>query len=83
MAAYEHPCADARVDDGRHQVYAAGLLHDSRMVSYLRAIDDNPEDPALVKTKYVENTMTEILISLPVRTNSTKAVDCSILRQRA
>lgn len=53
------------------------------MVSYLRAIDDNPEDPALVKTKYVENTMTEILVSPPVRTNSTKAVDCSILRQRA
>jgi len=53
------------------------------VVSYIGAIDDNSEDPKLVKTKYVENAMTEILAGKPASTNSTKAIGCTIKWKRA
>ena len=53
------------------------------VVSYIGAIDDNSEDPKLVKTKYVENAMTEILAGKPTSTNSTKAIGCTIKWKRA
>ncbi|MBD2720969.1 thioredoxin family protein [Hymenobacter armeniacus] len=53
------------------------------VVSYIGAIDDNSEDPKLVKTKYVENAMTEILAGKPATTNSTKAIGCTIKWRRA
>ncbi|MBF9220655.1 thioredoxin family protein [Hymenobacter ruricola] len=53
------------------------------VVSYIGAIDDNSEDPKLVKTKYVENAMTEILAGKPATTNSTKAIGCTIKWKRA
>ncbi|MBJ6109367.1 thioredoxin family protein [Hymenobacter sp. BT523] len=53
------------------------------VVSYIGAIDDNSEDPRLVKTKYVENAMTEILAGKPATTNSTKAIGCTIKWRRA
>ena len=48
------------------------------VVSYIGAIDDNSEDPSLVKTKYVENAMTEIMAGKPATTSSTKAIGCTI-----
>ncbi|MDB5233507.1 MAG: thioredoxin family protein [Hymenobacter sp.] len=53
------------------------------VVSYIGAIDDNSEDAKLVKTKYVENAMTEILAGKPASTNSTKAIGCTIKWKRA
>ena len=53
------------------------------VVSYIGAIDDNSEDPKLVKTKYVENAMTEILAGKPATTNATKAIGCTIKWKRA
>jgi peroxiredoxin len=53
------------------------------VVSYIGAIDDNSEDPKLVKTKYVENAMTEILAGKPASTNATKAIGCTIKWKRA
>ena len=48
------------------------------VVSYIGAIDDNSEDASLVKTKYVENAMTEIMAGKAPSTNSTKAIGCTI-----
>jgi peroxiredoxin len=48
------------------------------MVSYIGAIDDNSDDPAAVKTKYVENALTEIMAGKPVTTSSTKAIGYTI-----
>lgn len=48
------------------------------VVSYIGAIDDNSEDASLVKTKYVENAMTEIIAGKAPSTNSTKAIGCTI-----
>ena len=53
------------------------------VVSYIGAIDDNSEDAKLVKTKYVENAMTEILAGKSASTNSTKAIGCTIKWKRA
>jgi peroxiredoxin len=53
------------------------------VVSYIGAIDDNSEDAKLVKTKYVENAMAEILAGKPATTNSTKAIGCTIKWKRA
>ena len=53
------------------------------VVSYIGAIDDNSEDAKLVKTKYVENAMTEIMAGKPATTNSTKAIGCTIKWKRA
>jgi peroxiredoxin len=53
------------------------------LVSYIGAIDDNSEDPKLVKTKYVENAMAEIMAGKPATTNSTKAIGCTIKWKRA
>jgi peroxiredoxin len=53
------------------------------VVSYIGAIDDNSEDAAQVKTKYLENAMTEILAGKPASTNSTKAIGCTIKWKRA
>ena len=53
------------------------------VVSYIGAIDDNSEDPKLVKTKYVENAMTEILAGKSATINSTKAIGCTIKWKRA
>ena len=53
------------------------------VVSYIGAIDDNSEDATLVKTKYVENAMTEIIAGKPASTNSTKAIGCTIKWKQA
>lgn len=52
-------------------------------VSYIGAIDDNSEDAKLVKTKYLENAMTDIMAGKPASVNSTKAIGCTIKWKRA
>lgn len=53
------------------------------VVSYIGAIDDNSEDAKLVKTKYLENAMTDIIAGKPASVNSTKAIGCTIKWKRA
>jgi peroxiredoxin len=48
------------------------------LVDYIGAIDDNSEDATAVKTKYVENALTEIMAGKPVTTSFTKAIGCTI-----
>ena len=53
------------------------------VVSYIGAIDDNSEDAKLVKTKYLENAMTDIMAGKPATVNSTKAIGCTIKWKKA
>ncbi|MCR5889964.1 thioredoxin family protein [Hymenobacter sp. J193] len=53
------------------------------VVSYIGAIDDNSEDAKLVKTKYLENAMTELLAGKPATVSSTKAIGCTIKWKKA
>ncbi|MGI4740035.1 MAG: thioredoxin family protein [Janthinobacterium lividum] len=48
------------------------------VVSYVGAIDDNSEDAKLVKTKYLENAMTDIMAGKPATTSTTQAIGCGI-----
>jgi peroxiredoxin len=48
------------------------------IVKYIGAIDDNSEDASAVKTKYVENALSEIIVGNPVSVSNTKAIGCSI-----
>ena len=47
-------------------------------VAYIGAIDDNSEDAALVKEKYVENAVEELLAGKAVSMPETKAIGCSV-----
>lgn len=53
------------------------------VVRYIGAIDDNSEDAKLVKTKYLENAMTDIVAGKPAAVSSTKAVGCTIKWKKA
>jgi peroxiredoxin len=48
------------------------------VVSYVGAIDDNSEDAKLVKTKYLENALTDIMAGKPAATSTTQAIGCGI-----
>lgn len=48
------------------------------VVAYIGAIDDNSNEPELVKTKYVENALNSILKGEEVKPAFTKAVGCGI-----
>jgi len=52
-------------------------------VEYIGAIDDNADDPAAVKAKYVENAVDELLAGKKVTTNFTKAIGCGIKWKKA
>jgi peroxiredoxin len=52
-------------------------------VSYIGAIDDNSEDASLVKTKYLENALTDILAGKPATVDATKAIGCTIKWKKA
>lgn len=47
-------------------------------VKYIGAIDDNHEEPASVKQKYVEQAVDALLNGQPVKVSETKAIGCSI-----
>lgn len=48
------------------------------VVKYIGAIDDNTDDAAAAKEKYVEQAVDALLAGKPVKTTSTKAIGCGI-----
>ena len=48
------------------------------VVAYVGAIDDNSEDAKLVKTKYLENALTDIIAGKTAATSTTQAIGCGI-----
>ncbi len=54
------------------------VLDANRNVIYIGAIDDNFEDPKLVKEKYLENALDAFLAGKPILTSVTKAIGCGI-----
>lgn len=54
------------------------VLDKDRVVRYIGAIDDNSEDPAMVKEKYVANAVEALLNGKDVTTTETKAIGCGI-----
>jgi peroxiredoxin len=59
------------------------LLDASRVVKYIGAIDDNSEDAAAVKEKYVENAVEALRNGKEISTKETKAIGCSIKWKKA
>jgi len=59
-------------------VYILEKVLVENIVRYIGAIDDNYKDASLVKIKYVENAVDELLNNKEVHLNKTKAIGCSI-----
>jgi len=59
-------------------VYILQKMAKGNVVKYIGAIDDNYEDAAAVKQKYVENAVNELLKNKEVTVKETKAIGCSI-----
>ncbi|MGI4872957.1 MAG: thioredoxin family protein [Janthinobacterium lividum] len=93
--AKEHKYAFPYLQDETQQVaHTFGATHTPHLyvvsrqgsdfvVSYIGAIDDNSEDAKLVKTKYLENAMTDIIAGKPAATNTTQAIGCTIKWKKA
>jgi peroxiredoxin len=54
------------------------VLDKDRVVRYIGAIDDNSEDPAMVKEQYVANAVDALLSGKDIKTKETKAIGCGI-----
>jgi peroxiredoxin len=52
-------------------------------VKYVGSIDDNKDEPAAVKHKYVEKAVDELIAGKPVTENFTKAIGCGIKWRKA
>lgn len=48
------------------------------VVQYIGTVDDNPQDPANVTKRYVEDAVANLLAGKPVVTTTTKAIGCAI-----
>lgn len=48
------------------------------VVSYIGGVDDNPNEPEKVSTKYVESAVDALLAGKPVPTPETRAIGCGI-----
>jgi len=59
-------------------VYLLKKENGAYIVKYIGAIDDNADDAAAVKEKYVENANANILANKPVTPDNTKAIGCGI-----
>lgn len=59
-------------------VYVLQKTGKGNVVKYIGAIDDNYEDAAAVKQKYVENAVDALLKNKEVSVKETKAIGCSI-----
>lgn len=59
-------------------VYILQKTAKGNVVKYIGAIDDNYEDAAAVKTKYVENAVDALVKGKDVSVKETKAIGCSI-----
>ncbi len=54
------------------------VLDKDRVVRYIGAIDDNSEDPSMVKEKYVGSAVDALIGSQEVAVKETKTIGCSI-----
>lgn len=59
-------------------VYVLERRKDLFQVKYIGAIDDNYDDEAAVKEKYVENAVNSLIDGKPFTPNFTKAIGCGI-----
>lgn len=59
-------------------IYILEKYDDKNIVKYIGAIDDNYQDEAAVKTKYVENAIDALLSGKEIEVKETKAIGCSI-----
>lgn len=59
------------------------LLDKDRMVRYIGAIDDNSEEPSMVKEKYLENAIDALFTGNEITTKETKAIGCGIKWKKA
>lgn len=59
-------------------VYILQKSNTKNIIRYIGAIDDNYKSASMVKVKYVENAVEELLIGKEVTVAKTKAIGCSI-----
>jgi peroxiredoxin len=59
-------------------VYLLQKTKKGNEVKYIGAIDDNYQDAAAVKTKYVENAVDALLAGKEIKEKETRAIGCSI-----
>ena len=59
-------------------VYVLEKTEKGNVVKYIGAIDDNYQDAAAVKTKYVENAVDALLSGNEIKEKKTRAIGCSI-----
>lgn len=59
-------------------VFIVAKKGNDMIVEYIGAIDDNTDDASLVKNKYVENAMSDLMAGNPVKVSVTKAIGCSV-----
>ncbi|MBK7009404.1 MAG: thioredoxin family protein [Saprospiraceae bacterium] len=59
------------------------LLNAQRVVKYIGAIDDNPNDASAVKAKYLEDAIVSLQGGKDIIPNVTKALGCSIKVKKA
>lgn len=59
------------------------LLNNQRVVKYIGAIDDNPNDASAVKVKYLEDAIASLQAGKDIIPNVTKALGCSIKVKKA
>jgi peroxiredoxin len=59
------------------------LLNSQRVVKYIGAIDDNPNDASAVKVKYLEDAIASLQAGKDIIPNVTKALGCSIKVKKA
>lgn len=59
-------------------VYILQKSNTKNIIRYIGAIDDNYKSASMVKLKYVENAVEELLIGKEVTVAKTKAIGCSI-----
>lgn len=59
-------------------IYILQKTEKGNVVKYIGAIDDNHQNAAAVKTKYVENAVDALLQGKEIKQTETKAIGCSI-----
>lgn len=60
------------------QVYVLKQTNDQFILEYVGSIDDNPQDPASVQRRYVDEAVTSLLANRPVQSPITKPIGCGI-----
>ncbi|MBK9338109.1 MAG: thioredoxin family protein [Lewinellaceae bacterium] len=67
---------------GANRTPHAFVLDKNLVIRYIGAIDDNPETPAAVKRRYVENAVESLLRDERPDPDFTRAIGCTIKRKR-